>query len=127
MSYSTNAAGVSKYTAERHQRILQELLQQPGNDVCADCKSRAPRWSSWNLGIFICVQCASIHRKIGTHITKVKSVNLDAWSKEQIESVKTIGNINANAKWNPNEARHPPPTNFEESERDSEMERYIRA
>ncbi|KAG8692492.1 hypothetical protein FRC08_009738, partial [Ceratobasidium sp. 394] len=71
--------------------------------------------------------CASIHRKIGTHITKVKSVNLDAWSKEQIESVKTIGNINANAKWNPNEARHPPPTNFEESERDSEMERYIRA
>ncbi|KAF8607432.1 Arf GTPase activating protein [Ceratobasidium sp. AG-I] len=85
MSYSTNAAGVSKYTAERHQRILQDLLQQPGNDICADCKSRAPRWSSWNLGIFICVQCASIHRKIGTHITKVKSVNLDAWSKEQIE------------------------------------------
>ncbi|QRW13265.1 GTPase activating protein for Arf protein [Ceratobasidium sp. AG-Ba] len=127
ISYSTNAAGVSKYTADRHQRILQDLLQLPGNDVCADCKSRAPRWSSWNLGIFICVHCASIHRKIGTHITKVKSVNLDAWTKEQLESVKSIGNINANAKWNPNEARHPPPTNLEESERDSEMEKYIRA
>ncbi|KAG9128590.1 hypothetical protein FRC07_000023 [Ceratobasidium sp. 392] len=92
MSYSTNAAGVSKYTADRHQRILQDLLQQPGNGIMAR-----------------------------------KSVNLDAWSKEQIESVKTIGNINANAKWNPNEARHPPPTNLEESERDSEMEKYIRA
>ncbi|CAE6479578.1 unnamed protein product [Rhizoctonia solani] len=126
-SYATNAAGVSKYTAERHQRILQELLQQPGNDVCADCKSRAPRWSSWNLGIFICVQCASIHRKIGTHITKVKSVNLDAWTKEQVESMKNMGNIASNAKWNPNESRHPPPTNMEESERDSEMEKYIRA
>ncbi|KAJ1301173.1 hypothetical protein OPQ81_003584 [Rhizoctonia solani] len=126
-TYSTNAAGVNKYTAERHQRILQELLQQPGNDVCADCKSRAPRWSSWNLGIFICVQCASIHRKIGTHITKVKSVNLDAWTKEQVESVKNIGNIASNAKWNPNESRNPPPTNLEESERDSEMEKYIRA
>ncbi|EUC61425.1 GTPase activating protein for Arf protein [Rhizoctonia solani AG-3 Rhs1AP] len=126
-SYTTNAAGVSKYTAERHQRILQELVQQPGNDVCADCKSRAPRWSSWNLGIFICVQCASIHRKIGTHITKVKSVNLDAWTKEQVESVKNMGNTASNAKWNPNESRHPPPTNMEESERDSEMEKYIRA
>ncbi|KAG8690065.1 hypothetical protein FRC09_012155 [Ceratobasidium sp. 395] len=56
-----------------------------------------------------------------------KSVNLDAWTKEQVESVKTIGNLNANAKWNPNEARNPPPTNMEESERDSEMEKYIRA
>ncbi|CAE6515705.1 unnamed protein product [Rhizoctonia solani] len=126
-SYATNAAGVNKYTAERHQRILQELLQQPGNDVCADCKTRAPRWSSWNLGIFICVQCASIHRKIGTHVTKVKSVNLDAWTKEQVESVKNMGNTASNAKWNPNESRHPPPTNMEESERDSEMEKYIRA
>ncbi|KDN47621.1 hypothetical protein RSAG8_03411, partial [Rhizoctonia solani AG-8 WAC10335] len=126
-SYSTNAAGVNKYTAERHQRILQELVQLPGNEVCADCKSRAPRWSSWNLGIFICVQCASIHRKIGTHVTKVKSVNLDAWTKEQVESVKNMGNIASNAKWNPNESRHPPPTNLEESERDSEMEKYIRA
>ncbi|CAE6461160.1 unnamed protein product [Rhizoctonia solani] len=71
--------------------------------------------------------CASIHRKIGTHITKVKSVNLDAWSKEQVESVKNMGNIASNAKWNPNESRHPPPTNLEESERDSEMEKYIRA
>ncbi|KAH7337549.1 hypothetical protein B0J17DRAFT_573079 [Rhizoctonia solani] len=94
-SYSTNAAGVSKYTAERHQRILQDLLQQPGNDVCADCKSRAPRWSSWNLGIFICVQCASIHRKIGTHITKVKSVNLDAWTKEQVEVCFSTMFVNA--------------------------------
>ncbi|KAF8752315.1 hypothetical protein RHS01_07960 [Rhizoctonia solani] len=56
-----------------------------------------------------------------------KSVNLDAWSKEQVESVKNTGNIASNAKWNPNEARHPPPTNLEESERDSEMEKYIRA
>ncbi|KZT52597.1 hypothetical protein CALCODRAFT_441337, partial [Calocera cornea HHB12733] len=38
---------------------------------CADCKARLPRWASWNLGIFLCVQCASVHRKIGTHVTKV--------------------------------------------------------
>jgi len=120
-------SGVSKVAAERNQRILLELASKPGNDVCADCKARAPRWASHNLGIFICVNCASIHRKIGTHITKVKSLTMDSWSREQIEVMKSIGNIACNVKYNPDEIRHPPPANREESERDSELEKYIRA
>ncbi|KAF8308985.1 Arf GTPase activating protein [Clavulina sp. PMI_390] len=78
--------------ADKHQRILAELLTRPGNDVCAECRERAPRWSSWNIGIFICVHCASIHRKMGTHISKVKSVTLDTWTKDQVEvtSSRTI-------------------------------------
>lgn len=100
---------------------------QPGNDICADCKSRNPRWASHNLGIFICVNCASIHRKLGTHITKVKSLTMDAWTKEQVEAMKQNGNIRSNAFYNPDEARHPPPTNMMEAERDSEIEKFIRA
>ena len=41
--------------------------------------------------------------------------------------MKSLGNLRANARWNPNEARNPPPTNMEQSERDSELEKYIRA
>lgn len=100
---------------------------QPGNDICADCKSRNPRWASHNLGIFICVNCASIHRKLGTHITKVKSLTMDAWTKEQVEVMKQNGNIRSNAFYNPDEARHPSPTNMMEAERDSEIEKFIRA
>jgi stromal membrane-associated protein len=40
--------------------------------------------------------------------------------------MRKMGNLNANAIYNPDERRHPPPTNMEESERDSEMEKYIR-
>ncbi|THH04761.1 hypothetical protein EW145_g5286 [Phellinidium pouzarii] len=120
-------SGVSKIVTERNQRILIDLVAQPGNDACADCKSKAPRWASHNLGIFICVRCASIHRKIGTHVTKVKSLTLDSWSKEQVENMKSIGNNKANNYWNPDEVRHPPPTNMEESERDSDLEKYIRS
>ncbi|KZS87986.1 Arf GTPase activating protein, partial [Sistotremastrum niveocremeum HHB9708] len=69
---------------DRHQRMLLDIINQPGNDACADCHARAPRWASHNLGIFICMNCASVHRKIGTHITKVKSVTMDAWTKEQV-------------------------------------------
>lgn len=40
--------------------------------------------------------------------------------------MKTIGNVKANEYWNPDEIKHPPPTNMEMSERDSELEKYIR-
>ncbi|KAF9078536.1 hypothetical protein BDP27DRAFT_15384 [Rhodocollybia butyracea] len=117
----------NKITNERNQKMLLDLATQPGNDVCADCKARVPRWASHNLGIFICVNCASIHRKIGTHITKVKSLTMDSWTREQVERMKEMGNHNSNAIYNPNELRHPPPPMLTEDERDSELEKYIRA
>ncbi|KAH9819281.1 putative GTPase activating protein for Arf-domain-containing protein [Melampsora americana] len=120
------SSGLSKAAIERHQRLVLDLLKQPGNQVCADCRTRNPRWASWNLGIFICVKCAGIHRKMGTHISKVKSLTLDSWTKEQVERMRSIGNIKANMQWNPNAAKNPPPTDLEESERDSQLERYIR-
>ncbi|WVF68135.1 hypothetical protein IAT40_002898 [Kwoniella sp. CBS 6097] len=110
----------------RNQRMLEEVLKLPGNDNCADCHAPAPRWASVNLGIFLCVGCASVHRKMGTHKSRVKSVTLDTWSREQITNMKTIGNLSSNATWNPNEALHPPPATFSAEERDSEIERYIR-
>jgi hypothetical protein len=57
----------------------------------------------------------------------VKSLTIDTWSKEQVDNVKQMGNLKSNAIYNPNIRRHPPPVNLEESERDSEMERFIRA
>ncbi|KIO30616.1 hypothetical protein M407DRAFT_20336, partial [Tulasnella calospora MUT 4182] len=119
-------SSISKASADRQKRVLTELLAQPGNNACADCQSPAPRWASWNIGIFLCVQCATAHRKLGSHISKVKSVTLDTWTKEQVESVRNMGNTKANALYNPDPLRNPPPTNMEDGERDSEIETYIR-
>jgi stromal membrane-associated protein len=44
-----------------------------------------PRWASYSLGVFLCIRCAGIHRKMGTHISKVKSITMDQWTMEQIE------------------------------------------
>ncbi|KAJ7507152.1 hypothetical protein B0H11DRAFT_2271669 [Mycena galericulata] len=118
---------LNKITIERNQRTLLDLVAQPGNDVCADCKVRNPRWASHSLGIFICVSCASIHRKIGTHVSKVKSLTMDSWTREQTENMRENGNIKSNHYYNPNEARHPPPPNLMDGERDSEMEQFIRS
>ncbi|KAK0469071.1 uncharacterized protein EV420DRAFT_1492337 [Desarmillaria tabescens] len=117
----------SRIASERNQKLVGELALLPGNDICADCKARNPRWTSHNLGIFLCVNCASIHRKIGTHITKVKSLTMDSWTKEQVENMKNMGNVKSNAIFNPNEIRHPPPPSLMDPERDSELEQYIRS
>ncbi|KDQ32990.1 hypothetical protein PLEOSDRAFT_1051872, partial [Pleurotus ostreatus PC15] len=117
----------NKFATERNQRAVLELAAKPGNDVCADCKARNPRWASHNLGIFICVNCASIHRKIGTHVSKVKSLTLDEWTKDQVEFMRQNGNLKSNAYYNPNESRNPPPTRMMENERDSELELFIRS
>lgn len=116
----------SKAASQRYQRQLLELAKLPGNDVCADCRGRNPRWASHNLGVFLCVHCAGIHRKLGTHITKVKSLILDEWTREQVERMREMGNIKSNEYYNPDERRNHPPANVENGERDSDLERFVR-
>lgn len=87
---------------ERHNKILQELLRQDPNKVCADCPQRSPRWASHSLGVFICIDCSGHHRNLGVHITKVKSTNLDTWNPKEILTMQNIGNARGNAYWEAN-------------------------
>ncbi|CAF9904793.1 MAG: hypothetical protein GOMPHAMPRED_002950 [Gomphillus americanus] len=86
--------------AAQNQATLKNLVKLESNKSCADCKrNKHPRWASWNLGIFVCIRCSGIHRGMGTHISRVKSVDLDAWTDEQLESVVKWGNARANKYW----------------------------
>lgn len=74
-------------------KVLATLLRDPDNARCADCKvSSHPRWCSWSLGVFVCIKCAGIHRSLGTHISKVKSVDLDTWQEQHLQQVIRWGN-----------------------------------
>lgn len=132
--------------ADRHEKILSELLKKPGNNECADCGSKSkfyrrvslcnictvtyhwagdakwcfpscasvykssctladPEYASYNIGIFLCTTCASVHRGMGAHISKVKHLKLDRFEDSQLERLKEIGNTTAKSKY---EERVPP-------------------
>ncbi|KAI3391993.1 hypothetical protein diail_6369 [Diaporthe ilicicola] len=86
--------------AAKNQATIKSLLKLEPNKMCSDCKrNKHPRWASWNLGVFICIRCSGIHRSMGVHISRVKSVDLDSWTDEQLQSVLNWGNARANKYW----------------------------
>ncbi|XP_061838441.1 stromal membrane-associated protein 2 isoform X1 [Nerophis lumbriciformis] len=113
--------GKSVKDVDRYQPVLNSLLALEENKFCADCESKGPRWASWNLGIFICIRCAGIHRNLGVHISKVKSVNLDQWTQEQVQCVQEMGNAKAKRLY---EAFLP--ECFQRPETDQSAEAFIR-
>ncbi|KAK3685734.1 hypothetical protein B0T22DRAFT_466384 [Podospora appendiculata] len=119
------SAALTKRQQARNEKVLHELVQSvPGNNFCADCQARNPGWASWSLGVFLCMRCAALHRKLGTHISKVKSLSMDSWSNEQVENMRKVGNIASNKTYNPQNKKPPVPIDVDEA--DGAMERFIR-
>ena len=78
---------------EIRDKVIKNILSIPSNQSCFDCGNKRPRWSSPYLGILICMECAGRHRSYGTHISFVKSVDLDKWNKKQLKSLELTGNF----------------------------------
>ncbi|XP_072046505.1 LOW QUALITY PROTEIN: uncharacterized protein [Amphiura filiformis] len=111
-----------KKMQEKYQSVLARLLREEDNKYCIDCDAKGPRWASWNLGIFLCIRCAGIHRNLGVHISRVKSVNLDSWTEEQIHSMEDTGNTVGRRLYEGNL-----PEGYRRPQTDSALEHFIRA
>ncbi len=71
---------------------MEKILSKPSNQICFDCGSKFPKWSSPYLGIVICYECAARHRSYGSHISFVRSIDLDKWTRKQLRSLEITGN-----------------------------------
>jgi len=89
----TSTKGVTEDESALHLAALKKLLARPENLRCADCglKSPRPTWASVNLGVFLCLRCAGVHRSLGVHLSQVRSALLDVWTFEQLEVMVRCG------------------------------------
>uniref|UniRef100_A0A667ZYE5 Arf-GAP with GTPase, ANK repeat and PH domain-containing protein 3 n=1 Tax=Myripristis murdjan TaxID=586833 RepID=A0A667ZYE5_9TELE len=78
---------------------IQSIRNVRGNSFCVDCDAPNPDWASLNLGALICIECSGIHRNLGTHLSRVRSLDLDDWPVELSMVMTAIGNTMANSVW----------------------------
>uniref|UniRef100_A0A7N8YDP8 Arf-GAP with coiled-coil, ANK repeat and PH domain-containing protein n=1 Tax=Mastacembelus armatus TaxID=205130 RepID=A0A7N8YDP8_9TELE len=72
--------------------LLQRVQSLPGNELCCDCSQTSPCWASINLGVLLCIECSGIHRSLGVHCSKVRSLTLDSWEPELLKLMCELGN-----------------------------------
>ena len=62
------------------------------NKQCNDCGKKDPRWCSINNAVLLCSTCARTHKKFNINISNIKSLEVDPWTKQEINFVKLGGN-----------------------------------
>ena len=96
----------SSVSAEENRKLqmdLKKLLSLDDNSKCGDCQggvsAARPSWASINLGIFLCMKCAGIHRGLGVHISKIRSCTLDTWVPFDVDTMRRLGNKRSNEEY----------------------------
>lgn len=114
----------SRLTSQSEAMALQSIRNIRGNSHCVDCDTQNPNWASLNLGALMCIECSGIHRNLGTHLSRVRSLDLDDWPLELIKVMSSIGNELANSVWEESSQGRTKPSLDSTRE---EKERWIRA
>ncbi|XP_066565334.1 arf-GAP with coiled-coil, ANK repeat and PH domain-containing protein 2 isoform X2 [Amia ocellicauda] len=89
---SLDSGSEPKEKSLKGESALQRVQSIPGNASCCDCGLADPRWASINLGITLCIECSGIHRSLGVHFSKVRSLTLDTWEPELLKLMCELGN-----------------------------------
>lgn len=104
------------------------------NKECADCGKENPDWTSINIGSIICIECSGIHRSLGSHVSKVRSLKMDKLKKEIQSFLLCMGNsiVNRifegnlhNTKIGDDRITKPTPKSSEEEKRNYIRMKYV--
>ncbi|CDR94750.1 Putative GTP-ase activating protein for Arf [Babesia bigemina] len=82
-------------TDEARDKVFRQLLAQTENAVCIDCNARNPTWVSLTYAVHLCLNCSGKHRQFGSHISFVRSADMDKFTREQLIRIAHGGNARA--------------------------------
>jgi len=95
-------------------RKVKRLLKKKENKLCLDCSKPNPRWATmlsvpsaqggldsayaptYFVGGFCCLECSGAHRRLGTHISFVRSTELDKLKEHEVKALEIGGNAVVN-------------------------------
>ncbi|CAD7948207.1 unnamed protein product [Amoebophrya sp. A120] len=68
------------------QELFTKLREKTDNHKCADCTrmDSSVSWASLTHGVFLCLNCAGVHRSLGVHTSFVRSITMDKWSWQDL-------------------------------------------
>lgn len=109
---------------------LNELVYSldPSNRYCADCgMSNKVEWISINLLVILCIDCSGVHRSLGSHISKIRSLTLDtvSFTPELIDLIKSVNNSVINSIWEAKLGHPKNPSHIAENRAAFIREKYI--
>jgi len=73
---------------------LNALRARACNAECFDCSAKKPGWAVLPHGVFICIDCAQVHRNMGRHISQTKAINTGTylWFPHELAVMRAVGN-----------------------------------